>query len=76
MTVYNFSAGPGVMPIEVINQIREDLPSYKNSGMSVMEISHRSPLYEDLELEAEQDLRDLMHIGDDYAVLFLQGGGG
>lgn len=75
MTVYNFSAGPGVMPIEVINQIREDLPSYKNSGMSVMEISHRSPLYEDLELEAEQDLRDLMHIGDDYAVLFLQGGG-
>ncbi|CUS25658.1 3-phosphoserine phosphohydroxythreonine aminotransferase [Paucilactobacillus oligofermentans DSM 15707 = LMG 22743] len=75
MSVYNFSAGPGVMPVEVTNQIQRDLPSYKDSGMSVMEISHRSSLYTELELEAEQDLRDLMKISDDYAVLFLQGGG-
>lgn len=63
------------MPVPVVEQIQRELPSFQNSGMSIMEISHRSALYTDMELRAEQDLRDLMHISDDYAVLFLHGGG-
>lgn len=63
------------MPAQVVEQIKRDMPSYQGSGMSIMEISHRSALYTDLAAEAQQDLRDLMHISDDYAVLFLHGGG-
>ncbi|MQS53588.1 3-phosphoserine/phosphohydroxythreonine transaminase [Companilactobacillus mishanensis] len=75
MTIYNFSAGPATMPQPVIQQIKNDLPSYKNSGMSVMEISHRSSLFDGIIADAEQDLRDLMNIPDNYKVLFFQGGG-
>ncbi|MCH4009886.1 3-phosphoserine/phosphohydroxythreonine transaminase [Companilactobacillus sp.] len=75
MTIYNFSAGPATMPDPVIVQIKADLPSYKNSGMSVMEISHRSALFDDIINQAQQDLRDLLQIPDNYSVLFFQGGG-
>ncbi|AKP67289.1 3-phosphoserine/phosphohydroxythreonine transaminase [Companilactobacillus ginsenosidimutans] len=75
MTIYNFSAGPATMPDPVIAQIKADMPSYKNSGMSVMEISHRSALFDDIINTAEQDMRDLLKIPDNYKVLFFQGGG-
>ena len=72
--VYNFGAGPAVLPPEVLQQVREDIPSWKNSGMSVMEVSHRGKDFIATAEKAEQDLRDLMSIPDDYSVLFLQGG--
>lgn len=73
--VYNFSAGPAVLPAPVIKQVQAELPSYHGSGMSILEMSHRSSLYEELAAAAEANLRDLMKIPDDYDVLFLQGGG-
>lgn len=72
--VYNFSAGPAVLPEEVLKEIQEELMDYKGSGQSVMEMSHRSKVFDDIIKEAEADLRDLMHIPDNYKVLFLQGG--
>lgn len=72
--VYNFSAGPAVLPEEVLKEAAEEILDYKGSGMSVMEMSHRSKVYETIIKEAEQDLRDLMNIPDNYKVLFLQGG--
>lgn len=75
MTVYNFSAGPGVLPATVLDQIQTEMKSFNGSEMSILEISHRSKQYEAMELEAEANLRELMNIGDDYAVLFLHGGG-
>lgn len=73
--VYNFSAGPAVLPEEVLKEAAEEMLNYERSGMSVMEISHRTPLFQEIIDEAEQDLRDLMHIPDNYKVLFVQGGG-
>ena len=72
--VYNFSAGPAVLPEEVLREAAEEMMDYKGSGMSVMEMSHRSKVYDTIIKEAEADLRDLMQIPDDYKVLFLQGG--
>lgn len=72
--VYNFSAGPAVLPEEVLKEAAEEMLDYKGSGMSVMEMSHRSKVYDTIIKEAEQDLRDLMNIPDNYKVLFLQGG--
>ncbi|KRL05271.1 3-phosphoserine/phosphohydroxythreonine transaminase [Liquorilactobacillus oeni] len=72
--VYNFAAGPAVLPAEVLRQVQSELISYKNSGMSIMEISHRSSLYTDMAFQAEADLRKLMNIPAEYDVLFLQGG--
>ncbi|MDF2801766.1 MAG: phosphoserine aminotransferase [Anaerocolumna sp.] len=72
--VYNFSAGPAVLPEEVLEEAAKEMLDYKGSGMSVMEMSHRSKVYETIINEAEQDLRDLMGIPDNYKVLFLQGG--
>lgn len=72
--VFNFSAGPSVLPEVVLKQCAEDMLDYKGSGMSVMEMSHRSKVYDNIIKEAEQDLRDLMNIPDNYKVLFLQGG--
>lgn len=72
--VYNFSAGPAVLPEEVLKEAAEEMLDYKGSGMSVMEMSHRSKVYDTIIKEAEQDLRDLMNIPDNYRVLFLQGG--
>ena len=72
--VYNFSAGPAVVPEEVLKEAAAEMLDYKGCGMSVMEMSHRSQVFDDIIKEAEQDLRDLMHIPDNYKVLFLQGG--
>ena len=72
--VYNFSAGPAVLPEEVLREAAEEMLDYKGSGMSVMEMSHRSKVYDTIIKEAEQDIRDLMNIPDHYKVLFLQGG--
>lgn len=75
MTTYNFAAGPAVMPKPVIDQIQAELPSFQGSGMSIMEISHRSALFDQVISDAEADLRELMGIPANYRVLFFQGGG-
>ena len=72
--VYNFSAGPAVLPEEVLKEAADEMMDYKGTGMSVMEMSHRSKAYETIINEAEADLRDLLSIPDNYKVLFLQGG--
>ena len=72
--VYNFSAGPAVLPEEVLMEAAAEMLDYKGTGMSVMEMSHRSKAYQAIIDEAEADLRDLMNIPDNYKVLFLQGG--
>ncbi len=72
--VYNFSAGPAVLPEEVLKEAAEEMLDYKGTGMSVMEMSHRSKAYDDIIKTAEKDLRELMNIPDNYKVLFLQGG--
>ena len=74
MEVYNFSAGPAMMPPEVVAQIQAELVSYRDSEMSVMEISHRSALYEEMFQTAKADLRELLAVPKDYKILFLQGG--
>ena len=73
--VFNFNAGPGALPFPVLERIREELLDWRGSGMSVMEMSHRSPEFESIIAAAEQKLRSLLGISDDYAVIFLQGGG-
>ena len=72
--VYNFSAGPAVLPEEVLQEAADEMLDYRGTGMSVMEMSHRSKAYDTLIKEAEADLRELMNIPDNYKVLFLQGG--
>jgi len=72
---FNFSGGPATLPIPVLEQVHEELLDYRGTGMSVMEISHRSPEFEEINSHAEQLLRKLMRIPTDYAVIFLQGGG-
>ena len=72
--VYNFSAGPAVLPEEVLQEAAAEMMVYKGCGMSVMEMSHRSKEFDNIIKEAEQDLRDLLNIPDNYKVLFLQGG--
>ena len=72
--VYNFSAGPAVLPEEVLQEAADEMLDYRGTGMSVMEMSHRSKAYDTIIKEAEADLRELMGIPDNYKVLFLQGG--
>jgi phosphoserine aminotransferase len=72
--VYNFSAGPAVLPEEVLQQAAAEMLDYRGSGMSVMEMSHRSKTYQQILNTAEADIRELMNIPDNYKVLFLQGG--
>ena len=72
--VYNFSAGPAVLPEEVLKEAADEMLDYRGCGMSVMEMSHRSKVYDQIIKEAEADIRDLMDIPDNYKVLFLQGG--
>ncbi len=72
--VYNFSAGPATMPLPVLEEIQAELLDYKGSGMSVMEMSHRSKVYQQIIDEAEADIRELMNIPNNYKVLFVQGG--
>ena len=72
--VYNFSAGPSMLPLQVLETCAKDMLDYNGSGMSVMEMSHRSPVYDEIIKDAEAKLRQLMNIPDNYKVLFLQGG--
>ena len=72
--IYNFSAGPSMLPLPVLEKAASEMTDYNGSGMSVMEMSHRSSFYEAIIEEAEKDLRKLMNIPDNYKVLFLQGG--
>ncbi len=72
--VFNFSAGPAVLPEEVLKEAAEEMLDYRGCGMSVMEMSHRSKVFDDIIKEAEADIRTLMNIPDNYKVLFLQGG--
>ncbi|WP_010168539.1 3-phosphoserine/phosphohydroxythreonine transaminase [Candidatus Epulonipiscium viviparus] len=71
---FNFSAGPSMLPLEVLEEAQKEFVCYADSGMSVMEMSHRSKVYEDIIFTAETNLRELMHIPDNYSVMFLQGG--
>ena len=72
---FNFSGGPATLPLAVLEKIREELLDYRGTGMSVMEMSHRSPEYEELNARAEHLLRRLMTIPEEYAVIFVPGGG-
>lgn len=72
--VFNFSAGPSMLPLEVIEEVANELPNYKESGQSVLEMSHRSEVFDRIIKDAEADLRTLLKIPDNYKVLFLQGG--
>lgn len=72
--VYNFSAGPAVLPEDVLREAADEMMDYRGCGMSVMEMSHRSPSFKQIIDDAEADLRDLMGVPDNYKVLFLQGG--
>lgn len=72
--VYNFSAGPSMLPLKVLETAASEMTDYRGSGMSVMEMSHRSPVYEAIIAEAQSLLREVMNIPDNYKVLFLQGG--
>ncbi|MBV7276664.1 3-phosphoserine/phosphohydroxythreonine transaminase [Clostridium thailandense] len=73
--VYNFAAGPATLPEEVLREAAAEMLDYKGTGMSVMEMSHRSKAFEEIIVDAEKTLRELMNIPDNYKVLFLQGGG-
>ncbi|HLW24800.1 MAG TPA: 3-phosphoserine/phosphohydroxythreonine transaminase [Steroidobacteraceae bacterium] len=74
MRPYNFSAGPAMLPVEVLEQVREELIDWNRSGASVMEVSHRGAEFMRLAAQAEQDVRELLGVGADYEVLFMQGG--
>ena len=73
--IYNFSAGPAVLPLEVLKEVQAELLDFQETGMSILEMSHRSPAYEKVNAEAEADIKELLGLGDDYCVLFLGGGG-
>lgn len=74
MRVYNFSAGPSMLPLEVIEEAGRNIADYNGSGMSVMEMSHRSKWYDQINTEALDLIRELMHLPDDYHVIMVQGG--
>jgi len=74
-TIYNFSAGPAVLPKEVLQQAASEMLDWHGSGMSVMEMSHRGPEFISIYKAAERDLRDLLAVPDNYRILFMQGGG-
>jgi phosphoserine aminotransferase len=73
--VFNFNGGPATLPLPVLERIREELLDYRGTGMSVMEMTHRSPEFEEILFRTERSLRELMAIPEEYAVIFLQGGG-
>ncbi|MGD9591240.1 MAG: aminotransferase class V-fold PLP-dependent enzyme, partial [Candidatus Berkiella sp.] len=72
-SIYNFGAGPACLPAPVLSQIKDDIPDW-HEGMSVMEISHRLPIFMELTKSIEADLREILKIPDDFAVLFMHGG--
>ena len=73
--VYNFNAGPSPMPLEVLEAMKNDLTDFKGTGMGITEISHRSKEFQDMLDETKALLRELMHLNDDYEIVFIQGGG-
>lgn len=73
--VYNFNAGPSAMPLEVLQEAQAEFLNYKGTGMSIIEMSHRSPEYAAMHAETKALLRELMNVPDDYEILFIQGGG-
>jgi len=72
--VYNFSAGPSMMPVEVLQSLEKDMVNYQGCGMSVMEMSHRGKEFVGIATEAEKNMRDILSVPDDYKVMFMQGG--
>lgn len=72
--VYNFSAGPCMLPLEVLDKVQRELLSYQGSGMSVMELSHRSKEFLGIQNKAEADLRDILKVPETHKLVFLQGG--
>ncbi|MDR2006388.1 MAG: aminotransferase class V-fold PLP-dependent enzyme, partial [Acidaminococcales bacterium] len=72
--IFNFNPGPATLPTEVLREVQAEFLDYQGSGMSIIEMSHRSALYEKINAEAQQDIKDLLGTGDDYDVLFIQGG--
>ncbi len=72
--IYNFNAGPAMLPLEVLQEVQSELLDLGSSGMSILEMSHRAPLYEKINSEAEADIKDLLGLGNDYRVLFMGGG--
>ena len=72
--VYNFNPGPATLPLEVLKEAQAEFLNFNNSGMSILEISHRAPQYAAVHEKAKQDIKELMGLGDDYEVLFCQGG--
>ena len=72
--VFNFSAGPGVLSEEVLQQAQDEIFNWHGSGMSVMEMSHRSPAFQSIHDHVKAQFRKLMHVPDNYEILFLQGG--
>ena len=74
MRIHNFSAGPAALPLEVLEQVKADLPEYHGQGVSVMEVSHRGPLFAEVFERAQADLKKLLGFSDEYEALFLQGG--
>lgn len=74
MRIFNFSAGPAMLPVEVLEEVQRELVNYKGSGMSILEMSHRGAIYEQINAEAEEDIKDLLGLNDEWCVLFLGGG--
>ena len=74
MRVYNFSAGPSMLPLPVLEKVQKNLIDYNGSGMSVMEMSHRSKPYDEINNKAESLLRELLRVPEDYDIIFIQGG--
>ena len=72
--IYNFNAGPAMLPLEVLQEVQSELLDLQGSGMSILEMSHRAPIYEKINAEAEADIKELLGLGDDYCVLFMGGG--
>lgn len=72
--VHNFSAGPAQLPLEVLEEVRDELTNYKNIGSSIIEISHRDKTFVDLATESEAQLRKLLNLDDSYEIIFMQGG--
>ena len=67
--IYNFNAGPAMLPLEVLQEVQSELLDLQGSGMSILEMSHRAPIYEKINAEAEADIKELLGLGDDYLSL-------
>ena len=72
--VFNFNAGPAMLPLEVLQQVQAELLDFQNSGESILEMSHRDPIYDKINTEAQKDIKDLLGVGDDWCVMFMGGG--